>query len=58
MTKGTPSMGRRHKSSHIRCRRCGSISFNFKRKVCVKCGFGFSAKLRMGRYKWMRKADY
>ncbi|NMB86457.1 MAG: 50S ribosomal protein L37e [Methanothrix sp.] len=49
-------MGRRHKRSHIRCRRCGSISFNFKRKVCVKCGFGISSKLRS--HKWMRKADY
>ncbi|MGB7572100.1 MAG: 50S ribosomal protein L37e [Methanothrix sp.] len=40
----------------MRCRRCGSISFNFKRKVCVQCGFGHSAKLRSA--KWMRKADY
>ncbi|HWQ19793.1 MAG TPA: 50S ribosomal protein L37e [Methanotrichaceae archaeon] len=58
MTKGTPSMGKRQKRSHIRCRRCGSISFNFKRKICVKCGFGRTAKQRLGHYKWMRKADY
>jgi large subunit ribosomal protein L37e len=56
MTKGTPSMGKRHKRSHIRCRRCGSISFNFKRKICVSCGFGKTPRLRS--YKWMRKADY
>ncbi|MEO2208372.1 MAG: 50S ribosomal protein L37e, partial [Candidatus Poseidoniia archaeon] len=23
MSKGTPSMGKRQKSTHIRCRRCG-----------------------------------
>ncbi|MEE3038942.1 MAG: 50S ribosomal protein L37e, partial [Candidatus Thermoplasmatota archaeon] len=23
MSKGTPSMGRRQKTKHIRCRRCG-----------------------------------
>lgn len=56
MSKGTPSMGKCHKSSHIRCRRCGSLSYNFKRKVCVSCGFGKTRKLRS--YKWMRKADY
>jgi ribosomal protein L37E len=26
--------------------------------VCVHCGFGSSAKLRMKSHKWMRKADY
>ncbi|MDD1757702.1 MAG: 50S ribosomal protein L37e [Methanotrichaceae archaeon] len=54
--KGTPSMGPRHKKSHIRCRRCGSQSFNFKSKYCVQCGFGKTPKLRSN--KWMWKADY
>ena len=25
MSKGTPSMGKKQKSTHIRCRRCGDI---------------------------------
>ncbi|MCJ7444266.1 MAG: 50S ribosomal protein L37e [Methanotrichaceae archaeon] len=49
-------MGRRQKKTHIRCRRCGNNSFNYKRKVCVQCGFGKSSKLRS--YKWMWKAGY
>jgi large subunit ribosomal protein L37e len=56
MSKGTPSMGKCHKRSHIRCRRCGGFSFNFKKKICVSCGFGRTPRLRS--YKWMRKADY
>ncbi|NYT01805.1 MAG: 50S ribosomal protein L37e [Methanosarcinales archaeon] len=56
MSKGTPSRGKCQKKSHIRCRRCGSISFNFNRKVCVACGFGTTKKLRS--YKWMRKSGY
>ena len=32
MTKGTPSMGKRQKRSHVMCRRCGSVSYNFRKK--------------------------
>ncbi|MDY6864606.1 MAG: 50S ribosomal protein L37e [Halobacteriota archaeon] len=46
MTKGTPSMGKRQKRSHIKCRRCGSVSYNTHNKYCVSCGFGKSKRMR------------
>jgi large subunit ribosomal protein L37e len=46
MTKGTPSMGKRNKSVHVICRRCGSHSFHKRHRECSKCGFGKSKKLR------------
>ncbi|MCD4845969.1 MAG: 50S ribosomal protein L37e [Methanosarcinales archaeon] len=54
MTKGTPSMGKRQKRSHIRCRRCGKVSMNKHSRVCVSCGFGRTPRMRS--YKWQRKA--
>ncbi|KAF5051393.1 Ribosomal protein L37e [anaerobic digester metagenome] len=53
MSKGTPSMGKRNKQSHIACRRCGSISFHLRHKVCSKCGFGRSSRMRS--YDWTSK---
>ncbi|MCX6696434.1 MAG: 50S ribosomal protein L37e [Methanoregula sp.] len=45
MSKGTPSMGKRNKKTHIACRRCGKISYHAQKKVCSACGFGRSTKL-------------
>jgi large subunit ribosomal protein L37e len=53
MSKGTPSKGKRNKQSHIACRRCGSISFHLRHKVCSSCGFGRSSRMRA--YDWMSK---
>lgn len=53
MTKGTPSMGKRHKPVHIRCRRCGRRSFHLQKGVCAACGFGRTR--RMYRYSWKTK---
>lgn len=54
MTKGTPSMGKKSgKKTHIPCRRCGSKSYHVKDKVCSKCGFGKSTKIRS--YSWQKK---
>ncbi|MBU2560297.1 50S ribosomal protein L37e [archaeon] len=53
MSKGTPAQGKRTKTLHIRCRRCGSNSFHKKQKVCSSCGFGKSKKLR--NYSWQNK---
>jgi large subunit ribosomal protein L37e len=53
MSKGTPSMGKRNKQSHIACRRCGSISFHLRHKVCSSCGFGRSSRMRA--YDWTSK---
>lgn len=53
MVKGTPSMGKRQKRSHIKCRRCGSVSFSLHAKYCVACGFGKSRRMRA--YAWGEK---
>ncbi|MDD1677236.1 MAG: 50S ribosomal protein L37e [Methanomicrobiales archaeon] len=53
MTKGTPSMGKRQKKSHITCRRCGRASYHVSHKVCSSCGFGRSKRLRG--YRWVNK---
>ncbi|MFO7966048.1 MAG: 50S ribosomal protein L37e [Archaeoglobaceae archaeon] len=54
MTKGTPSMGKRGKKIvHIRCRRCGSVSFHKRKGYCASCGFGKSKKFRA--YNWINK---
>lgn len=52
MSKGTPSMGKKHKKTHIRCRRCGKRSYHIRKKRCSFCGFGFSAKMRT--YNWAK----
>ena len=44
--KGTPSMGKKNKKTHIRCRRCGKNSYHVRKKVCASCGFGKSSKIR------------
>ncbi|MCW7076003.1 MAG: 50S ribosomal protein L37e [Candidatus Syntrophoarchaeum sp.] len=54
MSKGTPSMGKRQKKSHIRCRRCGNNSFNVHRKVCASCGFGKSRRLKSNQWQVKR----
>lgn len=56
MTKGTASMGKRQKKSHVKCRRCGSISFHTKNKACSSCGFGKTSRMRS--YKWQEKSVY
>lgn len=52
MSKGTPSMGKKNKKTHIKCRRCGKTSFHVSKKVCASCGFGRSKKLR--KYNWLK----
>jgi large subunit ribosomal protein L37e len=53
MTKGTPSMGKRQKNTHIVCRRCGRKSYHARHKVCSSCGFGKSKRMR--KYSWVTK---
>jgi large subunit ribosomal protein L37e len=45
MSKGTPSMGRHNKTTHIRCRRCGRCSYHIQKKKCGACGYGASKKI-------------
>ncbi|MBU5690296.1 MAG: 50S ribosomal protein L37e [Candidatus Aenigmatarchaeota archaeon] len=51
--KGTPSMGKKQKRSHVLCRRCGNRSYNIRLRKCAKCGYGASAKIK--RYAWQNK---
>jgi len=51
MVKGTPSMGKKHKVTHIRCRRCGRTAYNIKNKICAACGYGKKSKLK--KFSWM-----
>ncbi len=53
MSKGTPSMGKRQKSTHIRCRRCGNHSYHKTKSVCASCGYGATAKRRG--YSWAKR---
>lgn len=53
MSKGTPSLGKKNKKTHIRCRRCGRNTYHVRKKVCASCGFGRSKKIR--RYSWQNK---
>jgi large subunit ribosomal protein L37e len=50
MVKGTPSMGKKVGVKHIRCRRCGRISFHVKKGKCAACGFGKTKTIR--KYRW------
>lgn len=54
MSDGTSTQGKRNKSVHVKCRRCGESSYHATKKVCSACGFGKSAKRRD--YAWTEKA--
>ncbi|MEM3398167.1 MAG: 50S ribosomal protein L37e [Nitrososphaerota archaeon] len=51
MTKGTPSMGKRNKVVHVRCRRCGHHSYNLSKKRCSYCGY---PDLKWRKYNWLK----
>ena len=53
MTKGTASFGKRNKKVHIRCRRCGRVSYHKRHKECAACGFGRTSRIQT--YNWRRK---
>ncbi len=47
MVKGTPSMGKKSSGKlHIKCRRCGSMSYHMKRGECSSCNYGKASKLK------------
>jgi len=54
MGDGTAAMGKRQKKTHIRCRRCGKVSFHVSKRYCASCGFGRSKRLR--KYSWVKKS--
>ncbi|MEM2908439.1 MAG: 50S ribosomal protein L37e [Candidatus Hadarchaeales archaeon] len=56
MVKGTPSMGKRHKVMHIRCRRCGRRAYHAQKGVCAACGYGRSR--RIVQYSWKVKKPH
>ncbi|MDA0647835.1 MAG: 50S ribosomal protein L37e [Candidatus Poseidoniales archaeon] len=53
MSKGTPSRGKRQKTAHIRCRRCGGNSYHKQKSVCASCGYGETARIR--KFSWSKK---
>jgi len=54
MTKGTASHGKKGRYTlHIRCRRCGKVSYHKKKKICSYCGYGRATRMR--KYNWSKK---
>ncbi len=54
MSDGTAAMGKRgRKIVHIKCRRCGRVSFHWRKGYCAACGFGRSKRMR--KYNWLKK---
>ena len=41
------------KTSHIRCRRCGSSAYHIRKSRCSSCGFGKTPKVTG--YNWQKK---
>ena len=52
MTKGTYSMGKKNKKTHIICRRCGKHSYHVRDRVCSACGFGRSSRIKSHASQW------
>ncbi|DAC34727.1 MAG TPA: 50S ribosomal protein L37e [Candidatus Thalassarchaeaceae archaeon] len=46
-------MGKKQKSTHIRCRRCGRHSYHKQKRACASCGFGETARLR--KFRWSKR---
>lgn len=53
MAKGTPARGKMIGVKHIRCRRCGRVSYHAKKQECAACGFGKTKKLRA--FNWLAR---
>jgi large subunit ribosomal protein L37e len=54
MTTGTSAEGKKNKTTHVKCRRCGEASYHTGKERCSSCGFGKSSKRRD--YEWQSKA--
>lgn len=52
MSKGTASLGKRQKKTHIICRRCGRHAYHARKKRCASCGFGVTMRHRS--YRWAK----
>lgn len=50
MTRGTPSYGKRNRTVHVLCRRCGKHAYHISKRRCAACGFGETSKRRD--YEW------
>ena len=46
-------MGKKHKVTHIRCRRCGRTSYKIDKKYCAACGYGRMSKIRS--FNWLTR---
>ncbi|MBD3155486.1 MAG: 50S ribosomal protein L37e [Candidatus Aenigmarchaeota archaeon] len=54
MSKGTPSMGKKNKRSHVLCRRCGQRAFHIRKRRCSSCGYGESSKMK--KFSWQSRS--
>ncbi|MDZ7702142.1 MAG: 50S ribosomal protein L37e [Halobacteriales archaeon] len=54
MSDGTAAQGKKNKTTHVKCRRCGEASYHSRKGVCSSCGFGSSAARRS--YAWQSKS--
>ncbi|MEM7824234.1 MAG: 50S ribosomal protein L37e [Candidatus Aenigmatarchaeota archaeon] len=48
---GTPSLGKKNRITHIRCRRCGRHAYHIRKKHCANCGYPHS-RLRKFNWQW------
>ena len=57
MVKGTTSFGKKIGLKHVRCRRCGRVSYHLKKQMCAACGFKNRAKnpAKIRNYSWQTK---
>jgi large subunit ribosomal protein L37e len=46
-------MGKRNKTTHVMCRRCGKRTYHTSHRVCSSCGFGKSATMK--KFAWQTK---
>ncbi|MBI2076598.1 MAG: 50S ribosomal protein L37e [Candidatus Aenigmarchaeota archaeon] len=53
MSKGTPSFGKHHTITHIRCQRCGRHSYHIKKQQCSACGYP-RPKIRDEGWRWKK----
>ncbi len=54
MSDGTAAQGKKNKTTHVKCRRCGEKSYHSRKGVCSSCGFGKSSSRRS--YAWQSKS--
>ena len=55
MSKGTPSMGKKHTRDHLLCPRCGNMAYHKQLRRCASCAFPEAKKRSPGSLKAKRR---